>query len=141
MKSIENVVYKVVGKQTRHCTNWHLYSCRYSVRRNRKKYLRKYPFLKSFLPRYLKNSIVKMSPKSVGILTFDNEYNALKFIEENGLVNIKIIKVKGIHQLNSSRISRSCGFDPRMLSKTFSSDQTITAPFGTLFFEKVKVLE
>jgi len=142
MKSIDKVVYKVVGKQTRHCTNWHIYSTRFSYHLSRKKFLRKHPFLKSFLPRYLKNTIVKMAPNSIGILTFNNPFNAATFAVKSCLENIKIIKVKGIHQLHRSKVIQSCGFDPRQLSKKdYLSCLNIQAPSGTLFFKKVKVLE
>jgi hypothetical protein len=144
MKKIENVVYKVVEKQTRHCTNWSLYvkGFEFEDHITRKKLLKKYPALKLFLPRYLKNTIVKMAPKSIGILTFDNYKSAELFIKNCCMYNGKIIKVKGINQLKNSLIVGSCAFDPtNLIERNYFSNLAMHAPSGTLFFEKVKVLE
>lgn len=131
------ITYKVVGKGTRHCSNWMMYYNSNIV--DRKKFLRKYPEFKPFLPRYLKNTIVKSVPHSIGILTFDNIINAKKFIDSTTDPNSCIIvKVKGIELLSRSSIKISCG---GIFNLTKQTVMRTAPPQGTLFFKSVKVLE
>jgi len=136
------IVYKVVGKGTRHCSNWCMYENKSKL--TRKKFLRKYPEMQQYLPRYLKGTIINSVPDSPGIMTFisiDAAWN-FKTVNRNSLDRTIIIKVRGIHAKITSMILSSAGSYPeRLCSYNNSKYDYRQPPLGTKFFESVEVLE
>ena len=134
------IVYKVVGKGTRHCSNWCIYERKRLL--SRKEFLKKHPKVKPYLPRYLKGTTVKSVPDTPGIMTFNNIFNAKKFQISNHIPDTIIIKVRGINEKRKSVIVCSAGANPlRLCYLLSSSSDYMSAACGTKFFESVEVLE
>jgi len=96
--------------------------------------------LQKFFPVYKKDAIVKQAPKSVGLMAFDSLDRALHFVY-NYDFTAKIIKVEGTpkrKQLN--RIIQGC-IRIEYLAEEVEDGYSISAPEGTIFFAKLKVLE
>ena len=128
------LAYKVVEKNTRHCSNWTIY---------RQSYIRTKDEIKfrkdniQYFPRYLKGTVVKEVPGSVGIMCFKTIKYAINFILENNL-NAKIVKVYGYNKKRVKYISMYCGSSPENVINLF---EKTTQPDGTIAFKKVRVLE
>ena len=135
------IVYKVVEKRTRHCSNWALCKSYGVSNKKLKRWLNKHH--PGFFPRYLKGTTVTAALGSVGILTFEEHTAARVFKSDYNSrfdANTIIIKVEGIGEpLYNIRIVPGCGETPKniyLLTKRWAH-----APSGTVAFPAVKVLE
>jgi hypothetical protein len=139
------IAYKVVEKNTRWGSNWAMFKhshMKIMPGLHWKKALafkKEYP---KYFPRYFKNYIIKAVPNSPGILCFRYYRHAQLFICRYSWTEIKIIIIKvegfGIPKDNIC-VHASCGTDPRDLIA--ASDGIVSAPYGTIGFKKVRVLE
>jgi len=97
------LAYKVVEKQTRHCTNFTLMKSCCSTSEQLEmlvKWRKKY---RKWFPTYRKNTTVSAPKGSLGIMTFQRRWDAEEFIEEefsSAKNSVKIISVKGINKLS-----------------------------------------
>jgi cellulose synthase/poly-beta-1,6-N-acetylglucosamine synthase-like glycosyltransferase len=137
------LAYKVVEKQTRHCSNWTIFKTYFGSNKREIKFKKENP---EYFPRYLKNKVIKEVPNSVGILCFENKGSAELFIYYYPKCNFKIIKVDGKKQKKVYYIIEGCGNNPNSI-KEFHDDKEVDLtsicrpPKGTIAFESVKVLE
>ena len=132
-------VYKVVEKRTRHCSNWAIFKSNKQVwrhlewRKFRKKHI-------EYFPRYFKGTTVKAVKGSVGILTFSGLQSAKNFVAMYPAADLKIIKVEGIGDYRSVlHLKGCCGDKPENL--IYGNELEMIAPFGSLTFESVEVME
>lgn len=135
--------YKVVEKQTRHCSNWTLYKTHPKQDNRAYKYRKNHP---EWFPRYFKGRIVKEVPGSIGILCFEFKVNALNFIRSYSSSNINwlTIQVKGINKREKVQFLISgCGCFPMFLTLGNIGNQhnTTVPPQGTVAYREVLVLE
>ncbi len=93
------IVYKVVEKKTRHCSNWTMAKFCYLGNERKAKALarlrKRYPQL---FPRYIKGSIVKAAPNTPGVFCCKTYKGAKIFMDDSYPLSCrgKIIKVRGI---------------------------------------------
>lgn len=140
--------YKVVSKKYRYGTNASGFIQKYGFDKF-ESFLNEYSSIKKYFPKYEKGTIVKSAKKSIGILCFVDELAADDFISNNHQLSktfwscrahkVKIIKVNGINQLKSSYI-KAGGMDIKIFLD-IDNGELSPPPEGTLFFEKVEVLE
>ena len=133
--------YKVISKKYRYGTNATGFISKHGMIAF-KTILNNYPTIKKYFPKYKKGTIVESVKGSVGILCFNNKEKANDFITSNleclnGLV--QIIKINGMQKMNSSYI-KSGGMSIRPFVD-MDNHYYAPPPKGTLFFEKVEVLE
>lgn len=136
------IAYKVVEKRTRNCSNMTLYTFYKHRRELGNKIREEYP---EWFPVYKKGTTVKMAPNSAGILCFTSYHAANGFKRDYDKLQNRamIIKVKGIDMLTSpNMIYGACGTSPEYLySRSEYQRRTIPAPYRTIAFKSVKVLE
>ena len=139
------IAFKVVEKQTRHCTNWTLFKKTFKdldtpFYTDILKFKHENP---QWFPRYFKGRVIEAASGSVGIFCFEAKLFAMMFqdcytaLRLNGI----IIKVEGIGEPTPRRrirIVSGCG-NTNITSIKKDHDATRSAP-GTLCFKSVKVL-
>jgi hypothetical protein len=127
------LAYKVVEKNTRHCSNWaiHKSESEYPNFKFRKKHI-------EYFPRYLKGKTVHAVEGSEGILTFRYVRDASRFINSNFCVKLIIILVEGTGPREVKYLNSGCGSSPEDVLGIYPN---MLAPTGTMGFESVKVLE
>lgn len=130
--------YKVVEKQTRHCSNWTLYKT-YPQIAKVCKYRRDHP---EWFPKYFKGRVIKEAPGSIGILCFKSKADAFRFIESYNYKHITwlIVQVKGINKRNDVQ-SLICGCAARPTNLCLTQDRCASPPRGTVAYREVLVLE
>ena len=133
------MAYKVVEKQTRHCSNWAIYKTHYQETRVLK-YRRDHP---KWFPRYFKGRTIKEAPGSIGILCFEYKRDAASFAHSYRGIDWIIISVKGIgEQLEQcSFLVSGCGCYPERLGQKALKIDTVPLPIGTVLYHEVLVLE
>ena len=138
------IVYKVVEKNTRHCSNWAMmkhYQYDASIPKSFINFKKKHP---DFFPRYLKGKTIKKVSESVGIFCFKDIDDAEVFINKGFGYNSKaiIIKVRGNGKIvHRPKIITGCGTSPSDLllykNKIYQEDGVQ----GSIAFPSVTVLE
>ena len=124
MKGKIMILFKVVEKRTRNCSNLTIYReslkkmlmGSYNIEKIIKPLKKNYPLL---FPIYKKGSIVKAHPDSSGIFCFESKKGARIFISEYSLwKNAMIIKVAPIGHIEKSKFKFiwNCGGDPKSLA-------------------------
>lgn len=132
------MAYKVVEKQTRHCSNWAIYKTHYQETRVLK-YRREHP---EWFPRYFKGRTVKEAPGSIGILCFEYKMEALCFAESYKKIDWLIIQVEGIgEQRDWCLLISGCGCYPKRLGREALVTDLVSPPIGTVLYHEVLVLE
>lgn len=134
------IAYKVVEKQTRHCSNWTLFKGIYGGRVDS----RALKFKKenaAYFPRYFKGKVITAPSGSPGIMCFTETKQAFRFkhayqaLEERGIV----IKVRGFYRLQPIKITPACGY---YIFRIKDKNKRLSKPPpGTVAFRKVLVLE
>ncbi len=142
------IVYKVVEKKTRYGSNMIIFKkyCQSGLDSSdyiRRRIIRAKRFIKEnpeYFPRYFRNTVVESVKESLGILTFENEEAANEFQRINSITGrSKVVTVRGIGTPREvTYLYGGCGADPSNLKGSISSTR---APFGTVAFESVKVLD
>ena len=91
---------------------------------------------------YLKDTIVKAEPNTLGIFTFNSKINAEEFKEDQNFLGLRILKVKGIGKPNKSpRISGRLSSTSLTTFYKDSDSYTFSSPTGTICYPAVEVLE
>jgi hypothetical protein len=150
----DDIVYKVVEKRTRWCSNWALFRAATKnslVSGNRFKEADAWRKKnKEWFPRYLKGTTVKKAPNSVGILAFQSKAAAKTFARDSFDVVFapaQIIKVKGIGERKQDvYVVSGCGYAPIRIHDAIHPlfrewPWTVEAPSGTVAYDAVEVLE
>lgn len=148
--------FKVVDRETRHGTNWaiHYAHLRRSLEVTKTPLMRKMAlrtveateiFVKDnqeLFPIYEKDAIIEMASNTVGLMTFGTYKDAHTFMDLHTFdVIILSIEIIGDLLPTNAEILIGCGSDIRSLKDIFSVEVERTpAPKGTLFCEKLKVL-
>ena len=130
--------YKVVEKQTRHCSNWAIYKTHFQETKVLK-YRRDHP---EWFPRYFKGRVIEKAPGSIGILCFERKIDAIAFSHSYKDINWITISVEGTdEQQGSSFLISGCGCYPERLGRKTSLIDRISFPIGTILYRNVLVLE
>ena len=140
--------YKVVEEMTRWGTNWAVFKQYILDKGTHEEYLKGLKFRREhpeYFPKYLKDSIVKAAPQSLGIMCFSKKKHAEAFIRRLQCEDLIIIRVKGLGQKRSIfdyEVITGCGVRPWWLeTKKGIWSYTVEAPLGTISYPAVKVLE
>ena len=141
------VVFKVVEKQTRWCSNWMIFKHSYQIGECTSswfsagvRFRKKHP---EYFPRYLKGHIIYAAPNSAGIMCFLYKSQAEKFRKRHSCDgNAFIIKVRGIGTPRVvEEVVNGCGVCPWFLLDYGRECFLGVPPFGTRAFEAVEVLD
>jgi len=149
-KQETQIAYKVVEKQTRHCSNWAMFIVKVRARIKGGWSRDSFPCIAlavkfgkehiEYFPRYLKGTTVKAAKGSVGILTFGMKREAKNFLSlANKEIDWLIIEVEGFGPRPVKYLNGLCGAEPSNIIK--DNNDHIYPPRGTIGFDKVKVLE
>lgn len=151
--------FKVVDKETRYGTNWSIYYDHLKMGLNYTQHpadrehaealldnlTKLQDELQVYLPIYTVKAIIKMAPKSVGLMVFETNIAAKGFLNQLVhsitciIINVEIIgKV-----LPQQQIFAGCGTRLQRLRKISSDDikiRKLPPPSGTLFCKELLVL-
>ena len=144
----------MVEKGTRHCSNIGIYLVdrnNYPYSTRKKEYKRIQKIIPAFLrPRYLKGTIVKADPRTIGLMCFDRIDRAYIFLRANTEHDdrFKVIKVRG-KVLDSksyyTTIIRGCAGNPfrllDVIKLTPDYGKSTIPPESTIWCSEVEVLE
>lgn len=139
------IAYKIVEKQTRHCSNWTLFKATFkendeSFYQQGLKFKHENP---EWFPRYFKGSLISAAKDSVGILCFKTKERAINFqnhyltLRKNGLVII----VKGFGKPTpETEVGVIAGCGDTNIYNIKAGARGLFPPSGTVCFKSVKVL-
>lgn len=138
------IVYKVVEKNTRNCSNWTMFKIQVkhgiytNLWKKALKFKKDHP---EYFPRYFKGRVIKRAPNSIGILCFKYKDDAISFQSRwRELEDSIIIKVKGNKMLKRKpMVVSGAGGDGILHLNNYSGK--ISSPEGTITFDSVEVLE
>ncbi len=138
------IVYKVVEKKTRNCSNIAMFKQVHNVSEDFvTKTFRSTKEGKKFFPIYEKGKTIKAVEKSIGIMCFETIEKARLFKQDQfyNQRKLEVIKVEGLGKPRRNlRIVMGCGDNPSYLLRKKSHTKT-NAPSGTVTFKSVKVME
>jgi len=138
----DNILYKVVEKKTRFGSNWAIFASnlkRFSydpAHRDAYKeglaFRKKHPQL---FPRYLKGHIIEALKDTIGLMLFNDSYDALEFQAHHRLdENTKVIRVEPLSKVNKipKRFSvvSNCGGDVKNLEYAYMAGREENAMSG-----------
>jgi len=139
------IVYKVVEKETRNCSNLGIWKSPMNTGcQTEREIIKIEKFIEDhpeFFPKYLKGTIINKAPETPGIFTFKEHKDARAFTKSEDFQDAIIIKVEGIGSPNKhASIILGCAANPMRLGSITDLD-FCEAPEGSITFESVEVLE